>query len=183
MTRILAELSCIQNNAHQQCTGENPRAVQTQQTGENNLMVVKTQRTGTNLRAEVTHSHTSIFDRAKGRTRSAQTNQNKERSGSKNVFRRLGQAPDMSDTLNRKRDQERSQHSTAYNGRQMVAPRGKREISPKELFHLIATMKENDQELITTTTGSPFNRDIHEVRLTEGFKLLAIKAYEGKSDP
>ena len=32
-------------------------------------------------------------------------------------------------------------------------------------------------------TGSPFNREIREVKLPEGFKLLAMKSYIGKSDP
>ena len=44
-------------------------------------------------------------------------------------------------------------------------------------------MKENDVELITAATGSPFNLEIREARLPEGFKLPTIKAYEGKSDP
>ena len=44
-------------------------------------------------------------------------------------------------------------------------------------------MKENDEELITAATGSPFNGEIREARLSKGFKLSAIKAYEGKSDP
>ena len=44
-------------------------------------------------------------------------------------------------------------------------------------------MKENDVELIATATESPFNLEIREARLSEWFKLLAIKAYEGKSNP
>ena len=44
-------------------------------------------------------------------------------------------------------------------------------------------MKENDVEFITAATGSPFNLEIREARLPEGFKFLAIKVYEGKSDP
>ena len=38
-------------------------------------------------------------------------------------------------------------------------------------------------ELITVATRSPFNLEIREARLPKGFKLLAIKAYEGKSNP
>ena len=44
-------------------------------------------------------------------------------------------------------------------------------------------MKENDVELIVAATRSPFNLEIREARLLERFKLLAIKAYEKKSDP
>ena len=34
-------------------------------------------------------------------------------------------------------------------------------------------------ELIAVAIGSPFNGEIHEMRLPEGFKLLTIKAYGG----
>ena len=44
-------------------------------------------------------------------------------------------------------------------------------------------MKENDMELIAAATGSPFNQEVREARLSKGFKLSAIKAYDGKSDP
>ena len=44
-------------------------------------------------------------------------------------------------------------------------------------------MKKNDQELIAATTRLPFNRKINEARLSEGFKLPAIKSYKGKSNP
>ena len=37
-------------------------------------------------------------------------------------------------------------------------------------------------ELIAAATRSPFNLEIREARLSKGFKLPAIKAYEGKSD-
>ena len=71
----------------------------------------------------------------------------------------------------------------AHNGRSKIAPRGQGEIPLEELCRAIATMKENNQELIAAATGSPFNQEIREVRLLEGFKLLAIKSYEGKSNP
>ena len=44
-------------------------------------------------------------------------------------------------------------------------------------------MKENDAELIAAATRSPFNLEIREARLLKRFKLSAIRAYEGKSDP
>ena len=44
-------------------------------------------------------------------------------------------------------------------------------------------MKENDMELIVAAIGSPFNQEVREARLPEGFNLPAIKAYDGKSDP
>ena len=63
-------------------------------------------------------------------------------------------------------------------------PQEDREKSQLKTFVAqIAAMKENDQELIAATIGSPLNREIREARLSERFKLLAIKAYEGKSDP
>ena len=43
-------------------------------------------------------------------------------------------------------------------------------------------MEENDVELIAAATGSPFNQEVRETRLPKGVKLLAIKAYDGKSD-
>ena len=48
---------------------------------------------------------------------------------------------------------------------------------------MIAAIKENDQELIAAETGSPFNLEIWEARLSKGFKLPTIKSYEGKLDP
>ena len=44
-------------------------------------------------------------------------------------------------------------------------------------------MEENDKELIATATRSPFSQEIHEAKLPEGFKILTLKAYEGKLDP
>ena len=44
-------------------------------------------------------------------------------------------------------------------------------------------MKENDMKLIAAATGLPFNHDVCEARLPEGFKLSAIKAYDRKSNP
>ena len=38
-------------------------------------------------------------------------------------------------------------------------------------------------ELIAVATGLPFNLEVREARLPEGFKLPAIKAYERKSNP
>ena len=54
-------------------------------------MAVMTQHAGTNLRVEITQSHMLTSVGARGSTKSAQTNQNEEMSGSGNVFRRLGQ--------------------------------------------------------------------------------------------
>ena len=90
----------------------------------------------------------------------------------------MGQEVDLRDTLNRRRDQKQSQQFTAYNRHPEAALRKQREIPIKDLRRTITNMKENDVELITTATGSPFNLEIWEARLLEGFKLLAIKAYE-----
>ena len=139
--------------------GKNPMTEQMQRTSEN-LIVVKTQRTGANLRDKVARSHmpASVGDR--GPTRSIRLNQNGKRSSSGNVFRRLGQDADLRDTLNRRRDQKQSQQSTVHNRHLEVIPRGQGEILIEDLRCTIAAMKENDVELITTTTGSPFNLEI-----------------------
>ena len=44
-------------------------------------------------------------------------------------------------------------------------------------------MKENDMELIIVATESPFNQEVREAKLSKGFKLLAIKVCDRKSDP
>ena len=44
-------------------------------------------------------------------------------------------------------------------------------------------MKENNMELIAASTRLPFSIEVREARLPKGFKLLAIKAYNKKSDP
>ena len=60
--------------------------------------------------------------------------------------------------------------------------RGQGGIPVEDLRHAIAAMKENDMEFTTTTTRSPFNQEVREARLREGFKLPAFKAYDEKSD-
>ena len=85
--------------------------------------------------------------------------------------------------LNKRRDQERSQQSTVHNGDAEVTPGRQGEILIKDIHPAIATMKENDVELIAVVAESPFNLEIQEARLSKRFKLPAIKAYEGKSDP
>ena len=95
----------------------------------------------------------------------------------------MDQGADLRDTLNRRQDQERYKHFTAYNERLDVALCGQGEIPLEELHHAVATMKENDQELIAATIGSPFNQEIRKARLPKGFKLPAIKLYKEKSDP
>ena len=146
-------------------------------------MVVTIQRMGANLRAKVARFCIPASVGAKGHTGSVRLDQNGERSSSGNIFRRLGQGADLRDTLNKRRDQERSQQSTSHNRHPEVAPRRQGEILIEDLHRTIAIMKENDVELITVATGSPFNLKIREARLLEWFKLPAIKAYEGKSNP
>ena len=93
--------------------GKNPRAEQTQRMG-GNPMAIRTQQTGANLGAEFAHSHTPTSKEAKARTGSTHPNQD-DRSGLRNFFRRLGHGANLRDTLNRRRDQERSQQSTTQN--------------------------------------------------------------------
>ena len=84
--------------------------------------------------------------------------------------------------LGRRQDQKRSQQSIAHNGNPEVILGRRGEIPIEYLRRAIVAMKENNVELIAAATGSPFSLEIREARLLEGFKLLAIKAYEGKSD-
>ena len=138
---------------------------------------------GANPRANVACSHTPASIGARGCIESVQLNQNGERSSLGNVVSRLGQETELRDTLNRRRDQEWSKQSTTHKGHPEVVPGRRGEILIEDLCHAIVTMKENDVELITTATKSLFNPEIREARVLEGFKLPAIKAYEGKSDP
>ena len=71
----------------------------------------------------------------------------------------------------------------AQNGQPVAAPGGPIGHPVEDLRRAIAAMKENDMELIIAATGSPFNQKVREARLLKGFKLPAIKAYDGKSDP
>ena len=71
----------------------------------------------------------------------------------------------------------------AQNGQPVVAPEGQGGIPVKDLHLAIAAMKENDIKLIAAATGSPFNHEVREARLPEGFKLPVIKAYNRKFDP
>ena len=140
-------------------------------------MAIKTQWMGTNPRAEVTHR----FPRELREVREVPEPTRMKTGVVREMF--IGLGANLRDTLNKMRDWKRSQHSIAHNGRPEVAPRGQEEIAIEKLRRIIAAMKENNQELIVVATGSPFNREIHKARLLEGFKLLAIKSYEGKLDP
>ena len=139
-----------------------------------NPIAVRTQQTGVNPKTKVTRFHTLTSKRINARAGSTRPNQD-ERSSSRNVFRTLGHRANLRDTLNIKRDQERSQQATAQNRQPLGASRGQGGILVEDLHRAITAMKENDMELITAATGSPS-------RLPQGFKLLAIKAYDGKSD-
>ena len=93
--------------------GKNPRAEQTQRTG-GNLMAIRNQQMGAKSKTEVIRSHTLTSKGANARAESTHVNQD-EISSSENIFRRLGHEADLRDTLNRMRDQERSQQLTAQN--------------------------------------------------------------------
>ena len=80
-------------------------------------------------------------------------------------------------------DQECSQYFTAQRMRQEVNSREQMEIPIEDLRRVIVATEENEEELITETTGSPLSWEIREAKLLEGFKLPIIKAYEEKSDP
>ena len=131
-------------------------------------MAVGTQRTGVNLRVKVACSHMPTFVGTRGHTRSAWTGHNEGRSESRNVFRRLGRGADLRDTLNRRQDQERSQHSTAQRRRQKVNSRGQRDIPIEDFHRTIVAMEENDEELIVEVMWLPFNWEIREAKLPKG---------------
>ena len=145
-------------------------------------MAIRTLQTSVNPETEVTHSYMLTSRGANARAGSTHLNQD-ARSSSENVFRRLGCGVDLRDTLNRRRDQELSQQSAAQKCTTYRAPEDQGGISVEDFHRAIAAMKENNMELITAATGSPFNQEVHEARLPEGFKLLAIKAYDRKSNP
>ena len=48
---------------------------------------------------------------------------------------------------------------------------------------MIVAIEKRDDELVAIVGGSPFNKEIWEAPLYEGFKLSNIKVYEGKIDP
>ena len=56
-------------------------------------------------------------------------------------------------------------------------------ILVEDLRRAITAMKENDMELITAATRLPFNQEVCQTRLPEGFKLSAMKTYDRKFDP
>ena len=77
-------------------------------------MAVKSQRTGVDTRAGAGHSHFSESIRTRGHSKVVHTgNNNQGKSTTRNVFIRLGRGADMRETLNRRTEQEHSQHSTA----------------------------------------------------------------------
>ena len=107
---------------------------------------------------------------------------NKGRSTTRNVFNILGKGANMRETLNRRREQERSQHSTAQKVRIEANSQGMRNISLEELQRVIIAIEEQDDELVGEVRGSPFCKEIWEAPVLEGFKLPNIKAYEGKAN-
>ena len=75
------------------------------------------------------------------------------------------------------------QHSSAQQVRSEVNSQGIKNIPLDDLRCAIVIIEEQDDELVAVARGSPFNWEIWEALLLEGFKLPNIKAYEGKADP
>ena len=71
-------------------------------------MAVRTQQTSVNSETEVICSYMLTSRRVNARARRTRPNQD-ERCSSENVFRRLGHGAVLRDTLNRRREQKRSQ--------------------------------------------------------------------------
>ena len=129
------------------------------------------------------HSHLPYSIRTKGRTDNARIIDDQARSVSRNAFRRLGKGADMRDMLNRRREQESSQHSTAQRRQQEVNSQGIQNIPIEDMRCARVSMEEQDDELVVKAVGSPFCKEIRTTLLPEGFKLPTIKVYEGNSDP
>ena len=168
--------------ARMQQMGENPRAIEKQRTGEN-LRATRTHQMGVNTRVKVARSHMLASIESRRHTDNIPTSNDEERSRSRNVFKRLGKGADLRDTLNKRWDQERSQHSRAQKRQLSARSQGVKDIPIEDLWLAIAAMEEHNEELIAEATGLPFCREIREARLPEGFKFPSIKAYEGKSNP
>ena len=86
--------------------------VASQRIGQNRI-AVRIHRTGVDPRVEVPRSHLPESNRTIGCPKNTRTGNNQENSTTGNVFNRLGRGADMRDTLNRRCEQERSQHSIA----------------------------------------------------------------------
>ena len=143
----------------------------------------ETQRTDVDPRARVAHSQQLESSKTRGRLDNAWTGNNQGRSTTGNVFNRLGKGADMRDILNRRWEQERSQHSTAQRWQSKANPQGVRNIPLEDLRHVIVSIEEQDDELVAEAGESPFCKEIREAPLPEGVKLPNIKAYEGKANP
>ena len=105
------------------------------------------------------------------------------RSITGNVFNRLGRGTNIRETFNKRQEQEGSQHSIKQKVQTEANSQGLRNILLDDLQCAIASIEEEDDELVAEAGGSPFYKEIWEAPLLEGFKLLNIKAYERKADP
>ena len=74
--------------------------------------------------------------------RSRTTENNPRKSTSGNVFNRLGRGVDMRETLNRRREQERSQHSSAQRVWSETNSQGIKNIPLEDLRCVIVAIKE-----------------------------------------
>ena len=110
-------------------------------------------------------------------------NNNQGRSTTGNMLNRLGRGANMRETLNRRREQEHSQRSTAQKVRTEANSQERRNIPLEDLRREIVSIEEQDDESVAAIGRSPFSREIREAPLPEGFKLSNIKVYKGKADP
>ena len=87
------------------------------------------------------------------------------------------------ETLNKRREQECSQHSATQRVRYEIHSQEVRDILLGDLWWAIIAIKEQGDKQVAVARGSLFTWEICEAPLLEGFKLPNIKAYEGKVDP
>ena len=77
-----------------------------------------------------------------------------------NMFNRLGRGADMRDTLNKRQEQEHSQHSIVQRRRSEVNTQGMRNIPLEDLRRAIVAVEEQDNELVAEAIRSPFCMEI-----------------------
>ena len=85
------------------------RIAPSQWIGEN-LIVMRYQRTGVDPRDGVAHSHLLESNRNRGHSEVVRIGNNQGRSTTWNMFNKLSRGADIRETLNRRREQERSQN-------------------------------------------------------------------------
>ena len=97
--------------------------------------------------ASAAHSHMLKSQRNKGRSEVVRVGANNlGLNTSKNMFNRLGRGTDMKKTLNRRREQERSQYSIIQRARSEANSQGIKNILLEDLRWAVIAIEEQDDE-------------------------------------